>query len=95
MILKFSRLLVFFLFFSSTLKSNEYDITILATNIANFGGVGEWSFSALLESESESILFDTGFDEDTVLHNAQLLGKDLSKVEALVREIREQNQSIS
>ena len=40
-------------------------MSILATNIANFGGVGEWSFSALLENEKESILFDTGFDEDT------------------------------
>ena len=72
MILKFSRLLAFFIFFSCNIKSDEYEITILATNIANFGGVGEWSFSALLENENESILFDTGFDEDTVLHNAQI-----------------------
>lgn len=84
MILKFSRLLAFFIFFSFNIKSDEYEITILATNIANFGGVGEWSFSALLENEKESILFDTGFDEDTVLHNAQLLGKDLSKVEKVI-----------
>ena len=77
--------LSFILFlFSSTLKTSEYEITILATNIANFGGVGEWSFSALLENENESILFDTGFDEDTVLHNAQLLDKDLSKVEKVI-----------
>jgi len=77
--------LSFILFlFSSNLKTSEYEITILATNIANFGGVGEWSFSALLENEKESILFDTGFDEDTVLHNAQLLGKDLSKVEKVI-----------
>ena len=84
MIFKFFRLLVFFLLFSCTIKSDEYEITILATNIANFGGVGEWSFSALLENEKESILFDTGFDEDTVLHNAQLLDKDLSKVEKVI-----------
>ena len=84
MIPKLSKLLVVFLFFSCTVKSEEYEITILATNIANFGGVGEWSFSALLENEKESILFDTGFDEDTVLHNAQLLGKDLSKVEKVI-----------
>ena len=77
--------LSFILFlFSSNLKTSEYEITILATNIANFGGVGEWSFSALLENEKESILFDTGFDEDTVLHNAQLLGKDLGKVEKVI-----------
>ena len=76
-------LLIIFLF-SANLKSTEYEITILATNIANFGGIGEWSFSALLESEQESILFDTGFDENTVLHNANLLKKDLSKVKKVI-----------
>ena len=63
---------------------SEYKITVLATNIANFGGYGEWSFSALYESEDESILFDTGFHEDTVLHNAKVLNKDLSKVKKVV-----------
>ena len=58
----------------------EYQITVLATNISNYGGFGEWSFSALYESDNESILFDTGFHEDTVLHNAKVLNKDLSKV---------------
>ena len=78
------KVLILALLFSGSIKSSEYEITILATNIANFGGVGEWSFSALLESENESILFDTGFDEDTVLHNANLLEKDLSKVEKVI-----------
>tara|TARA_B100000945_G_scaffold312294_1_gene306663 strand:+ start:969 stop:1919 length:951 start_codon:yes stop_codon:yes gene_type:complete len=62
----------------------EYQITVLATNISNYGGFGEWSFSALYESDNESILFDTGFHEDTVLHNAKVLNKDLSKVEKVV-----------
>ena len=76
---------LFILFFTSqTLLSKEYEITVLATNTANFGGIGEWSFSALLESEEEKILFDTGFDENTVLHNAKLLKKDLSVVEKVI-----------
>jgi 7,8-dihydropterin-6-yl-methyl-4-(beta-D-ribofuranosyl)aminobenzene 5'-phosphate synthase len=62
----------------------SYEITVLATNISNYGGFGEWSFSALYESEKESILFDTGFHEDTVLHNAKVLNKDLSKVEKVI-----------
>ena len=66
-----------YLFFSSLVFTEEYEITVLATNTANFGGIGEWSFSALLESDNEKILFDTGFDENTVLHNATLLKKDL------------------
>ena len=84
MIQNFCKYILIILLFSSHLKSAEYEITILATNIANFGGIGEWSFSALLESEEESILFDTGFDENTVLHNANLLQKDLSKVEKVI-----------
>ena len=84
MIQNFWKYILIIFLFSSNLKSTEYEITILATNIANFGGIGEWSFSALLESEEESILFDTGFDENTVLHNANLLKKDLSKVEKAV-----------
>ena len=81
---KYRTLFFVMIFISNPLQSSEYDITILATNIANFGGIGEWSFSALLESEKESILFDTGFDENTVLHNAGLLNKDLSKVEKVI-----------
>ena len=81
MIKVFLKIIMITALFSNYLKSSEYEITVLATNIANFGGVGEWSFSALLESEDESIIFDTGFDENTVLHNSKLLGKDLSKVE--------------
>ena len=63
---------------------SKYEITVLATNIANFGGFGEWSFGALYEGADEAVMFDTGFHEDTVLHNAKRLGKDLSKVEKVV-----------
>ena len=82
--IKTLKILFILVFFVGNMKSTEYEITVLATNIANFKGIGEWSFSALLESENESIIFDTGFDENTVLHNADLLGKDLSKVEKVI-----------
>ena len=78
------KLLFIFFVFVNFLKASEYEITVLATNTANFGGIGEWSFSALLESENETIIFDTGFDENTVLHNAKLLKKDLSRVEKVI-----------
>ena len=82
-----SRFKYLFLLILTTLNINslksdvafvDYEITVLATNISNYGGFGEWSFSALYESEQESVLFDTGFHEDTVLHNAKILEKDLS-----------------
>ena len=82
--MKVIKIILFLLFSSNSIFSSEYEITVLATNTANFGGIGEWSFSALLESEEEKILFDTGFDENTVIHNAELLKKDLSVVEKVI-----------
>ena len=61
-----------------------YRITVLATNIADYGGLGEWSFAALFESQQDAVLFDTGFKQDTVLHNVLHLGVDLSRVEKVV-----------
>ncbi len=61
-----NKIKLFFISLISTFSfSNEYEITVLATNISNYGGFGEWSFSALYENNDESILFDTGFHEDT------------------------------
>ena len=82
--MKVIKIILFLFFSSNSIFSSEYEITVLATNTANFGGIGEWSFSALLESEKEKILFDTGFDENTVIHNAELLKKDLSVVEKVI-----------
>ena len=79
--IKSFKLLILLFYSARSIIGSEYEITVLATNTANFGGIGEWSFSALLESEDEKILFDTGFDENTVLHNAKVLNKDLSSVE--------------
>ena len=60
------------------------EITILSTMVASFTGEGEWGFSALIETDDQAILFDTGFKEQTVLSNARQLGKDLSRVEKVV-----------
>lgn len=76
--------LIFSVAASSIALANPYKITVLATNISDYGGLGEWSFSALFEGEEESVLFDTGFKSDTVLHNVLHLGVDLSKVEKVV-----------
>ena len=82
--IKSFKLLILLFYSARSIIGSEYEITVLATNTANFGGIGEWSFSALLESEDEKILFDTGFDENTVLHNSKVLNKDLSSVEKVI-----------
>ncbi len=56
-------------------------ITILSTMVADYDYLGEWGFSALIESDGEKLLFDTGFRENTVLENAESLNIDLSTVE--------------
>ena len=70
--------------FSQASQSAPYQITVLATNISDYGGLGEWSFAALFKGKQDAVLFDTGFKEDTVLHNVLHLGVDLSGVEKVV-----------
>jgi len=59
-------------------------ITTLVENIVNKPDLlGEHGLSFLLESENDTILFDTG-QGYTILHNAEKMGVDLSKVSKIV-----------
>ena len=62
-------------------ETGDVKITILSTMVADYDYLGEWGFSALIESEGEKLLFDTGFRENTVLENAESLNIDLSTIE--------------
>ena len=62
-------------------QTNNVKITILSTMVADYDYLGEWGFAALVESDGNKILFDTGFRENTVLENAASLNIDLSMVE--------------
>ena len=59
-------------------------VTILSSNLASGGTVGEWGFSALVEVDVRCILFDAGNYPDTVLRNAKALDVDLSCVTDVV-----------
>ena len=79
MIKLFSSLLVFnFIAFTQT---KDLKITVLSTMVADYDFIGEWGFAALIESDGNQILFDTGFRQNTVLENADSLKIDLSVVE--------------
>ena len=79
MIKIFSSLLVFnFIAFAQT---KDLKITVLSTMVADYDFIGEWGFAALIESDGNQILFDTGFRQNTVLENADSLKIDLSVVE--------------
>ncbi len=56
------------------------DVVILSTMLTDRAGVGEWGFSALVESDGHRILFDTGARPDTVLRNTDELKIDLTGV---------------
>ena len=58
-------------------------IITLSENTAQFDLMGEWGFSILVETESCKVLLDTGLSKSTV-HNADLLGIDLSTVDKIV-----------
>ncbi|MGK0260468.1 MAG: 7,8-dihydropterin-6-yl-methyl-4-(beta-D-ribofuranosyl)aminobenzene 5'-phosphate synthase [Candidatus Azotimanducaceae bacterium] len=52
--------------------------------LANFSGDGEWGFSALIETQAGTVLFDTGFKQTTVWNNSKALNVDLSAVNSVI-----------
>lgn len=64
-------------------EAKTLKITILSTMLAD-DGIGEWGFSALVESDGHKILFDTGARPNTVLENAKELKIDLSDVQDVI-----------
>jgi 7,8-dihydropterin-6-yl-methyl-4-(beta-D-ribofuranosyl)aminobenzene 5'-phosphate synthase len=68
---------------SSPARAQKTRIVILSTMLADTG-IGEWGFSALVEVDGSRILFDTGYEPDTVIRNARALSIDLSGVEAVI-----------
>jgi 7,8-dihydropterin-6-yl-methyl-4-(beta-D-ribofuranosyl)aminobenzene 5'-phosphate synthase len=59
-------------------------IVILSTMLTDRRGLGEWGFSALVESGGHRLLFDAGGRPDTVLGNAEALGVDLASIPEIV-----------
>lgn len=62
----------------------EYRISTLAENTAGIPrAIGEWGFSALVETGEMNVLYDTG-DGLGAVHNAELLEVDFSKIDKIV-----------
>lgn len=58
-------------------------VTILSTMLAD-AGIGEWGFSALVDTGDHRVLVDTGARPQTVLQNARELGLDLASVQEVI-----------
>jgi 7,8-dihydropterin-6-yl-methyl-4-(beta-D-ribofuranosyl)aminobenzene 5'-phosphate synthase len=61
----------------------KVNITTLSENTANLGFIAEWGLSILVEVDGLKILVDTG-QSFSAVHNAQLMGVDLSTVDKIV-----------
>jgi 7,8-dihydropterin-6-yl-methyl-4-(beta-D-ribofuranosyl)aminobenzene 5'-phosphate synthase len=61
----------------------KIDVTTLSENTANFGCIGEWGLSILVETEGTRVLMDTSLSFSAT-HNARVLGVDLSGVDRIV-----------
>jgi 7,8-dihydropterin-6-yl-methyl-4-(beta-D-ribofuranosyl)aminobenzene 5'-phosphate synthase len=76
--------LAFFSAVASGQEAAKLKITILSTMVADQKGVGEWGFSALVETDSSRILFDLGARPNTVRDNAAELKVDLGGIRQVV-----------
>lgn len=68
---------------------HSLNITTLAENLVQAGGLGQWGLSFLLEVEDlnespRKILFDTGANREAFFHNVKLLEIDLSDIDSIV-----------
>ena len=64
-------------------RPTEVKITTLSENTANYGFLGEWGLSILVESDDVQVLMDTGLSI-TAAHNAQVMRLDLSTIDRIV-----------
>ena len=64
--------------------AQDVSVTILSSNLANGGTIGEWGLSALVAVDGRCVLFDAGRHPDTVLRNAEVLEIDLSCITDVV-----------
>jgi 7,8-dihydropterin-6-yl-methyl-4-(beta-D-ribofuranosyl)aminobenzene 5'-phosphate synthase len=71
--------------FNSAREIDRITATILYDNTTAAKGVqADWGFACLVEGLEKTILFDTGTKNEVLLHNAQVLGKDLAQMDVLV-----------
>jgi len=64
----------------SARQASKVTVTVLSSNLADGGTIGEWGFSALVQADNQCVLFDAGRNPDTVLRNIEALEVDLSCV---------------
>jgi len=65
-------------------KNSSVKITILYDNNCRPGFKASWGFSCLIETKENSIIFDTGWDGNILLHNLGLVQVKLEEIDMVV-----------
>lgn len=65
-------------------KNSSVKITILYDNNCLPGFKASWGFSCLIETKENSIIFDTGWDGNILLHNLALAQVKLEEIDMVV-----------
>jgi len=69
--------------YTKTMEGGKIKLTIVYDNVVYKKDIGlksDWGFSCLIETEDETILFDTGGKGDILLNNMEKLGIDLRNI---------------
>lgn len=65
-------------------NKNSVKITILYDNNCLAGFKASWGFSCLIETNENTIIFDTGWDGNVLLHNLELARINLEEIDMVV-----------
>ncbi len=88
--MKMKWMFFLFLFFLSLFSSaaaavGELRLTVLYDNVVGREGMtADWGFACLVQGAAKTVLFDTGADPGILRRNVELLGVDLTRVDAIV-----------
>jgi 7,8-dihydropterin-6-yl-methyl-4-(beta-D-ribofuranosyl)aminobenzene 5'-phosphate synthase len=61
-----------------------FRLTVIYDNKASYGFTGSWGFAVLVETNSETLLFDTGWDGTLLLKHMRRLNIDPKNIQKLV-----------
>lgn len=61
-----------------------FSLTVIYDNIASQDFIGSWGFAALIETNSEPLLFDTGWDGTLLLKHMRKLHIDPNDIKKLI-----------
>ncbi len=65
-------------------NNDSVKITILYDNNCLAGFKASWGFSCLIETNENTIIFDTGWDGNVLLHNLELSQVNIEKIDLIV-----------